>query len=226
MLEELYYKTVNCPVCKNEFKTLKVKRSRARVDKIDTDFMKYYKGENPIKYNVNVCPNCGYSAMDKRFKSMNFNDINIIKEKVFARWKGKNYCNERTLGAAIEGYKLALYCGELLNYKKYEMGGITLRIAWLYRLKHEEKNENRFLKYSLDLYEDAYSNEDLSYGGMDELTVGYLIGEILRRLGEKNESIKWFGNIVSDRRIRNNPRLEKMAREQWQITKGELKGAI
>ena len=54
---------------------------------------------------------------------------------------------------------------------------------------------------------------------MDELKLGYLLGEINRRLGNKDEAVKWFNGILSNPNINSNPMLEKMVREQWRLTR-------
>ena len=66
-MNELFDKKVECPICKTEFTTKKVRSSRLRLLKRDEDFFNHYETENPIKYNIFVCPNCGYSAYENKF---------------------------------------------------------------------------------------------------------------------------------------------------------------
>ena len=54
---------------------------------------------------------------------------------------------------------------------------------------------------------------------MDELTLTYLIGEISRRLGEKEEALNWFNNVLRNPEIKDNRVIERMTREQWQLAK-------
>ena len=216
MEERIYSKKLTCPVCTNKFTSMKSMDSKLRVEKMDSDFLTYYKGENiPLKYSVFVCPKCGYSAIENSFNNMNARKKQIIKDKITKKWVEKDYTGKRTIQEAIICYKLALYCGEVLALKKVELAGICLKIAWLYRMNDDER-EKRFLKFSVELYEKSYSEED---SNMDELTLTYLIGELYRRIGNIDQATNWMGKVVSKPYIKSNPKIEKLAREQWQIIK-------
>lgn len=217
-VDALYSKKVKCPICNNEFTTSKMRTSKIRIDRVDGDFMNHYKSENPIKYHVFVCPKCGYSAMESNFKNIKPEEKLIIKENVTAKWKEREYSGPRTDDDALQCYMLAFYCGQLLNIKKYELGNIALRIAWFFRAK-ESNDEKRFLQNALELFEQAFYTENLSASSMDEITLGYLIGELYRRLGNRKEAVLWFGKTISNPLIKTNPRIEKMTREQWLLAK-------
>lgn len=218
---ELYEKKVTCPVCNKKFKTNKVRISKLKLEKRDTDFLTHYEGENPIKYSVFVCPNCGYAAMENKFDNISFNDKEIIKKDISSKWNERSFNGKRSFDKAIEAYKLALYNGELLEYKKLDLGNICIRLGWLYRLKGEEYREEeiRFLTYAKKLYEEAYYNESLVDSSLNEITLGYLIGELSRRLGKREEPLKWFNTVLNNPEIDENPMLDKMVREQWMLAK-------
>ncbi|QIB26457.1 DUF2225 domain-containing protein [Caloranaerobacter azorensis] len=220
-MEELYTKKVKCPVCKNDFTTSKVKSSKLRIEKRDTDFFTYYRGENPLKYSVFVCPECGYAALEYKFDKIKSKDIEVIKQNVSDKWIKREFSLKRSVDEAIVCYKLALYCGQLLNFKNYDLGNITLRLAWMNRLNENSKEEERFLKLSAELFEKAYYNEDIPSTPFDELSLAYLIGELYRRLGDREEALKWFSKVISNRAVKNNPRLDKLVRDQWYLVKGE-----
>lgn len=217
-MEELYEKKLNCPVCSNSFTTYKAKISKLKIEKIDTDFFTYYIGENPIKYGVFVCPKCGYSAMEKTFNNIDEKGKKIIREKVSSKWKEKDFSRKRNIDDAIKAYKLALYCGEILKLNRLQLASICLRLGWLYRMKRDNE-EFRFLNLALRLYEEAFYKDSLLDSDMDEVTLGYLIGELYRRTGHADESVSWFNKVVSMNEIKDNPKIEKMAREQWRVAK-------
>lgn len=220
-MEVLYQKKLQCPVCNSNFTSSKVKTSKLRVEKRDTDFLTYYKVENPIKYYVFVCPECGYSAMENFFEKIKPSGKEIIKRNITSKWKKREYSGKRTIEQAIECYKLALYCGQLIGFEKHHLGRICLGLGWLYRLLSNEEEENKFLEYSLNLFREAFYKESLTNSSFDEISLGYLIGELSRRLGNYNDAITWFSNTLSNPLIKTNPRLEKMAREQWHTAKEE-----
>ncbi|WDV47054.1 DUF2225 domain-containing protein [Clostridiaceae bacterium M8S5] len=215
---ELYKKSIKCPVCQNEFKTTKVKASRTRVLKSDTDFMIYYKSENPLLYDVIVCQKCGYAALESKYNYFPKAKKNIMQDFITSKWNKRDYTGERTVDEALLCYKLALYCGQTLKFKKFELGGLCMRIAWIHRLKEQRDEEIRFIKLARDLYEDAYSNENIPYDKMDENTLTYLMGELNKRLGDYRESINWFSKTIGGT-TKPSPRIEKLTREQWMQAK-------
>lgn len=215
---ELYDKKLVCPVCTNEYTSKKVKASRLRIEKKDSDLMTYYKGENPIVYSVAVCSKCGFSYLDSEIKKLKNHQKRTILDKIARKINNKNYGGLRSYKEAEEAYKLALYSGELIDSKKMYLASLTLRLAWIYRLKKDEKNELRFLKNTRELFEYSYENESLINSPFDTKTVEYLIGEIYRRFEERKNAVKWF-NIVVSNNLGANRRIEKLAREQWQLTK-------
>lgn len=218
---ELYEKKITCSVCNKKFMNSKVRMSKLKLIKRDTDFLTYYENENPIKYGVLVCPYCGYAAMENKFGNITFEDKNIIKEKISSKWNERSFDGKRSLDISIEAYKLALYIGELLDYKKLDLGNICMRIGWLYRLKGKDfyEEEIRFLRYAKELYEEAYYKESFIGSSMDEITLGYLLGELSRRLGEKEEALKWFNTVLTNPKIRKNPMIDRITREQWMLTR-------
>ena len=212
----IYSRKVTCPVCNNKFTSMKIMESKLRVKSTDSDlFTRYRADTHPLKYNTIVCENCGYSALEENFKTISSRKKQIIKEKVTPKWVRQDYTGVRTLEESIICFKLVLYCTQITGAKKAELAGICLKIAWLYRLK-EDKEENTYLVLSEKLYERSFKEED---GVMDEITLTYLIGELNLRLGNMDKAISWISKVVSDPYIKNNPQIEKLAREQWELMK-------
>lgn len=217
-ISKLYDKKIICPICNKEFITQKVRFSKLRLMKRDEDFLSYYEEINPIIYNIFVCPNCGYSAPEDKYENVNPEEKEIILREVSSKWNKRSFGDIRNIDEGIESHKLALYIGELLDYKKIELASICLNIAWLYRIKEDEE-EYRFLELAENLYRDSYYNESLRDTDMDELKLSYLIGELNRRLGNKEEALKWFSTTISNPELKFNSMLENMVREQWTLTR-------
>ena len=218
-MEQLYDKNVNCPLCSTKFFTKQVRTKALRLIKQDKDFMPHYQGENPIKYIVFVCPNCGYAATEEKFDFVYGWEKEKILKEVSSKWRKRSYGGIRTLDEAIDTCKLALYVGQLLEESKLYLGSIALNTAWLYRLKEDKDEERRFLNIARKLYEEAYYKEDLLGSNMDEFKLAYLIGELNRRLGEVENAIKWFNIVVSKPNSNLNPTVRKLAVEQWRLAK-------
>ncbi len=217
--KELFDKTLSCPICSKEFSTKKVRTSRLRLIKRDEDFLNYYNAENPIKYSIFVCPNCGYAASESKFNDIKRHEMGIIKESISSRWSKRDFGNVRSLDEAIESYKLALLTATLLKSTKLELGNICLSIGWLYRLKEDKEEEIRFLALARDRFIEAYNTEALSGTNMDDSKLSYLIAELSRRINEKETALSWFNTCLNLTSTRMNPALNDIAREQWRLTK-------
>lgn len=225
--QELYDKRLDCPVCNNEFSTKKVRASRLRLIKRDEDFLNHYNEENPIKYNVFVCPNCGYAAFENRFEEIKKDQIPIVLKNISSKWKKREFGGVRDVNEAIEAYKLVLINGTLLNSSKLEKGNTCLNLGWLYRLKDEKDEENRFLRLARDQFIEAYNTESLAGTNMDDSKLSYLIGELSRRIDDKEDALTWFNTCLGLPSTKMNPALDNMAREQWRLTRensGQAKG--
>lgn len=216
---ELFDKNVECPVCSKEFTTKKVRTSRLRILKRDEDFLNYYNTENPIKYSIFVCPNCGYAAFENKFDDIRKDQVGVIIDNISSRWNKRDFGGIRSLDEGIESYKLALFVGTLLKAKKLEQGNICLNLGWLYRLEEKKNEEARFLKLARDQFIEAYNTESLAGSNMDDSKLSYLIGELSRRINDREEALSWFNTCLSLASTRMNPALNDMAREQWRLAK-------
>ncbi|MFZ5351608.1 MAG: DUF2225 domain-containing protein [Bacillota bacterium] len=222
MSEALYEKEIKCPICNNKFKTMKVRKNACIVDKKDSDFCTHYKNHNPIFYEIFVCPFCGYSASESSFEDLTKNEVQRLKE-VFSGFRvSRSFCDERNISDAIDSFKLALYTSKSKEAKDSIIAGTCLKIAWLYRYLGDAK-ERTFIEYALENYVKAYNVEDFPIGSFDEITMQYIMGELSRRLGKYDDAILWLSKAVSNPERSKNPRIEKMAREQWALAKEEYK---
>ena len=223
MSKALYQKEVSCPVCNEKFNTSKVKTSQCRVEKRDEDFCTYYKGENPIFYDVFICPICGYSAMEGNFVEINQLRKDKVKKHISEKWSKKSYSGKRDIEDALECYKLALYCSQVIEADNSVMASICIRLGWLYRMKNKTEEEEKFLNHAINFYTKAYEKESFPIGQMNEPTLLYIIGELYRRIGEYTESVKWFDRAVKHPLKHEKPIIEKMARDQWHLASQQRK---
>jgi len=222
MDERLYNKTIKCPVCGNSFDATKIKAKTAKVVSRDSDFCVYYEDINPIFYDVYVCEFCGYASLADKFDDISERDRAILRDQLAPKWTKRSFAGERTADSAIEAFKLALYNLQIRKAKDSELSKVCIRIAWLYRLKNDPR-ENDFLKFALRCYSEAYQREDLTSDKLDETTCMYMIAELNRRLGNIAEAARWFSRIMSSPEARKNAVILEKAREQYQLVKDASK---
>lgn len=223
MNNSLYSKKVTCPICEGQFDSLKAKINSCKAKKKDEDFCIHYEDLNPAYYEIFVCPYCAYSATENSFEDVNEEDIRLLREAFSGREVERNFCAERSLNDAIAACKLAIHTAELRKANASVLAGLCLKLAWLYRFAGD-KQEHKFLSYSLQNYLEAFKNEKFPFGNLNEISVMYLIGELSRRLGKYNDAIVWFGKVVANPERKQNMWIEKLAREQWALAKEQHKG--
>ena len=59
----LFEKTFTCPICEKDFKAKTVKIGKAKLVGTDLDLRPKYENIDMLKYDVILCPHCGYAAL-------------------------------------------------------------------------------------------------------------------------------------------------------------------
>ncbi|SDK69464.1 DUF2225 domain-containing protein [Natronincola ferrireducens] len=216
----LYDKNISCPCCNNTFTTKKVRTRGLKVIERHSDFYVSYKEVNPIYYHVWICPNCGFSATESEYVELSKVQKDVLQKNIMAKWKQRDYGDVRTVEEAKEAYKLALFIGQLLKKSRGYIGGLCLKLAWLYR-ETGEVEEIEFLKFALSSFETAYQSEPLPIAGLDEVSLAYLVGELNRKLHKPQEAVKWYAKALDNPDIKKKRQIQLMAREQWQVARQE-----
>ncbi|TCS81069.1 DUF2225 domain-containing protein [Tepidibacillus fermentans] len=223
---ELFFdKKIKCLYCDHEFTTPRIRQRQIRMIKQDADFCPYFKGENPLFYEVNVCPHCGFAFTD-RFSAILDKKRKNLKEQYIDKIKIPKACEERTIECAIRFYKLALFAATLLDQSLLIQANLCMRIAWLNRYHNNEQEEKRFLRNALDIYLEVYQRENLDRIEMDKYLLIYMIGELYGRLGEYEKMRRWFSILLSDQMT--TPKVLEITRERWREYKmqHDLEGDI
>lgn len=212
----MFERHVICPVCSKGFDTMKMLVNAPKMIKREPDFYTTYSGENPIYYAIFVCPNCGYTAFEKDFKSISDASKAIIQQSVSKQWTKRDYCGLRTTQEALEVYKLALLCYTLTKASSLTIGKITMRIAWIYR-SLEDPKEKEFIQHTINYFEKAYTSENVFEDIEEELTIMFILGEFHRQLGNYRESVRWFSRALEMPEIKKKRHLEQRVRNQWSL---------
>ncbi|HOP99446.1 MAG TPA: DUF2225 domain-containing protein [Acetivibrio clariflavus] len=218
MNDSLYSKELVCPACKSKIEVTKVKSKACVISSKDTDFCVYYEGINPILYEVWVCELCGYAALGEKFEELTDKQVKKIKTEITPYWKSRKFNGERNIDMALEAYKLALYNLHVLEAKSSDLAKVCIRIAWLYRMKKDER-EYEFLKHALRFYLDTFENEKFPVNKLDEYTCMYMIAELYRRTGNVDEAVLWFSRLITSPGAKKNKVLVDYAREQYYLAK-------
>lgn len=234
----LFDKTYTCPVCDKEFKEKTVKVGKAKLKGTDMDLRPKYEGIDMLKYDVIMCPHCGYTALSRYFKFVSSAQAKLIREQISANFKPKTEHNETyTYEEALERYKLTLANAIVKKAKISERAYICLKTAWLLRgmgealdlqdkeyAKKKEQNalqEKEFLKNAMDGFLAARQTETFPICGMDENTVDYLISVMAVRFNQFDVSTKLIASILSSSSA--SPRMKDKARDLKEILMTKIK---
>ena len=233
----LFDKSCTCPICDKDFKTRTVKVGKAKLAGSDLDLRPRYDQIDMLKYDVIMCPFCGYAALSRFFKFITAPQAKNIKKTISETFQPQKEMKEvYTYDEALERYKLTLANAIVKQTKSSEKAYICLKTAWLLRGKAEhldknlpdyeaqkkqcEEEENEFLHNALDGFIAARQSESFPMCGMDEPTVDYLIAVTAMRFEQSDVSSRLIAGIIQSAA---NPRMKDKARELKEMVMAKVK---
>lgn len=232
-------KSFTCPVCDKNFTARAMKTGKAKLVSMDLDLRPRYVGVDATKYDVGLCPHCGYAALTRYFTAMTTNQIHLIKEQVSNKVKLPQHTEEYyTYEEAMERYKIALVCAMVKKAKNSEKAYICLKCAWLVRGYREEleskgqlqpqqkaeldAQEMEYLKNAFKGFVEAQKSERYPMCGMDEYTMDYLMAALAYEVGELDKASQCVSRLLSS--MANN-RVKDKARDLKDLIVAKKKGA-
>ncbi len=223
MADPLYQVEKTCPICEKKFKATKT-RGQAISVRTDTDFCTHFQDLNPYYYAIWVCSNCGYAAHEERFFTLVESSRNKLKQFLSGKQVNLDFGGPRNWDQAVTSHKLAIYYANLVSLPASHVASLEMRLAWLYREKEMETEELEMLGRAVEDYKAAFMREQTPIGNLTEVTLTYLIGEVLRRVGQYDEALTYLSRVVGNPLAKNEKRILDMAREAWQTVR-DLKKA-
>lgn len=224
----LFDKSYECPVCYQGFKAKTVRSGKLRSLGTDRDLRPLYDQMEPLKYDVVICPHCGYAALTRFFGGLTAGQIKAIKENISANFHPvKEEKETYTYEEALYRYKLCLANTIVKHGKVSEKAYICLKAGWLLRSMGEnldpavedynkkiqeiKEQEKDFLKNALDGLITARQTESYPICGMDEVTLEYLIAVLAMEFEKYDISSRFIYNILNTPTVNN--RIKDKARE-------------
>ena len=132
----LFDKSFTCPLCDREFKARTVKIGKAKLAGSDLDLRPRYEQIDLLKYDVIMCPSCGYASLSRFFKYLTSPQAKNIQKAISANFKPQKETAETyTYDEALERYKMALANAIVKQTKASEKAYICLKTAWLLRVR-------------------------------------------------------------------------------------------
>ncbi len=234
----LFDKSFTCPICDREFKARTVKIGKAKLGGSDLDLRPRYEQIDLLKYDIIMCPNCGYAALSRFFKFLTSPQAKNIQKAISSTFKPQQETKETyTYDEALERYKLTLANAIVKQARSSEKAYICLKTAWLLRGKAEhldntqpdyeeqkkacQEEEDEFLKSALEGFLAARQTESFPMCGMDEPTVDYLIAVTSMRFEQYDLTSRLITGILTSTGA--NPRMKDKARDVKEMLMKKIK---
>lgn len=221
--EEMFYKkNFTCPYCGNNFSTTKVRSKFARVVKMDDDLCNHYESVNPLFYEINVCPECGYSFNDENSGAISDKVRDEIEKNLQTVWRKKDYSGARNIDLATESFKLAIVCQMARRARDSQKGMLYLKLGWLYRAQNDQKNENICRSEAVKFLTSSFEKENFN-DPKSEINIMYLIGVLNRMMGNYKEASIWLDRVLRHPMRHSYSGIINRARENWHTLREEMK---
>lgn len=235
----IYDRSFVCPVCDSPFTAKIMKSNKAKLLGTDQDLRARYDGIDAAKYEVVLCPICGYAALIRFFTNVTTGQAKLIREKISQTVRLTPYTGEvYSYEEAVKRYKLALVNALVKRSKPSEKAYICLKNAWLLRgyaesLKEKENpdekliqdlgnQEEELLANAYKGFTEARQTEMFPMCGMSEVTVDYLLAVLAVRFKDYGAATKLLSAILTSSSA--NSRIKDKARDiKEQVMKEQKK---
>lgn len=218
----LFDKRITCAICDKEFKNKVVKTGKARFLGTDEDLRPRYSHLDTIKYDVYMCPFCGYAAVSREFDNVTPKQRVLLKNEICSQQFGIDNPIEDIgyydYDTAIARYKRALLIAECKPSKGSECSYLRLKIAWLNRSMYEEiiqdrdedslteeekatynkykSEEQNYLTKAYQGFLDAILKEYPPICGMDESTLNYMMSVLSYKNGQYDNALRFGYDVI------------------------------
>ena len=233
----LFDKSAECPICGKEFSFRAVRTGKARLLGQDQDLRPKYEKFEPAKYDVVVCPYCGYATLTRYFAALPAAQVKLVKEGIGGKVHGVANNPILSYDDAIQRYQLALSSSIVKRAKDSEKAYVCLKLAWIIRGKKEtlpddtpdrdaviaglDADENEALQTAYEGFINARQKESFPIAGMDEITVDYLLAVLSARFGKFDVAQKMIASILMNRTANN--RIKDRARDLKEQVLADMK---
>lgn len=234
----VFDRTYTCPVCDQNFSSKAVRSNKAKLLGTDIDLRAKYDIIDPTKYDVVLCPWCGYAALSRFFDKVTSTQAKLIQEKISAAVHIPKHNDPiYSYQEALERYQLALANAVVKKARSSEKAYICLKSGWIARGYKEslqesgegtpqqiaelEKQEEEFMLNAYKGFIEARQNEGFPMCGMDEVTVDYLLAVLATRFKKFDVASRMVASVLGSSTA--TPRMKDKARDLKEEILKEMK---
>lgn len=205
---------IKCPVCDKDFTTKMIKSGKVRRKGQDKDLRPISIGVDTLKYDVTVCPHCGYASLNKSFEHISVTQIRLIKEKISSTFKPskEKESDIYSYDDAIIRYQLALVSAMVKRARVSEKSYICLKMAWMIRemiknlpsendeqkkvISKKKEEYNTFYNQAFEGFLKAIEEEMPPYFGLQTSTLEYILVNMAIYFKKYDIASKLLSNLI------------------------------
>lgn len=211
----IFDKKMECPVCDGIFTTKQVRTGKARFLGTDRVLRPSYTGVDVTKYDVIMCPHCGYAAISRVYGHITPKQMQAVKRDIGAKYNALVEAEEiYSYDTAIRRCKMAMLTAMVINQKTSENAYLCLKLAWLYRGAIEEmektnpqsakiekyrKSEHDYLIDAYQAFTKALETEYPPICNIDAMTLNYLMTSLAAECDDYDNAIRYAYLIIGSK---------------------------
>jgi uncharacterized protein len=182
-------KIFHCPVCSAGFSARVVESVTHQGQ--DSDFYPHYLGDDPLPFFLVQCPECRFCAYPDDYDSKGENQGGIKQGKIRSILEQPLV---KKLPDDARRFYLAAKIYEEFKRNPYHIGSLYLRGSWVCRREENRRAEIELQQLAVKFL--RASVERSTVANPDNLpVVTYLVGELYRRLEDRDAAREWFGSV-------------------------------
>lgn len=225
-MSAIHPRPLTCPLCDCAFSGWLVLAGPAS-GSLSSELRRFPEGEDPLPKQINACPSCGYTGEVSAFEEMAPRAGEVVPAKRSGAWfrqedwedahdpmvgdrpKPQNSTLAEQLAEHLSDRAAEASTSAALRYEHHAQverwigsgplreGDSWLRAAWMHDDEDRSDDSVRCRRRALACYRQGV-DERKWFGRREDLVViAYLIGELHRKLGEKEEGCRWFEQAIA-----------------------------
>jgi len=214
-MPDLYLKKCTCPYCLKTTETKRVLSRHIRVASTDFDGFIRHQGVNVYLYEPVQCSHCRF-FFHESFGKLSPDVRATLQDHILSTLPVLPFAStERTIGQAIQLYKLCLYTAQVTEQKPAIQAMLGVRLSWLHRLTGQQAEEQLWASRAIEKYVSLYENyTSVKESGLPEDVLLLRIADLYAVTQDKEQARLWYGRLFQSQEATD--KIKKDARTHWE----------
>lgn len=178
--------SLHCPCCGETFESRSL-LSTNNFGPQSTDFHQRAAGFQPLPLYIHTCTTCGFTGFSEDFEgALPTETIQLINKHLRPLIQGETPTSARR-------YEYAAWISKWQQREALRVADLYLRAAWCSEDEGRKEEELRYRRLSVEVFQEALAKNLIPDDSVPTIT--YLVGELYRRLGDKQTADEWFDRL-------------------------------